>query len=224
MTTKEHLIDILKSNLGIILIGTVALIAYFSGCGKGGGVQKPDTHDTVSHSYQVLQPMVINPPYTPQQQGNTIMPINIPAQYNASGDIAKLTAQYNDLVTKFLSLKNYSDSITLKDTSGNRVGVVNLKQQVSENTLQSTQSSYQLYFPKTVTTITNTIYPKIKNQWFLGGEAGSTIGNPNVDADLALLLKNKKENILKLGFGYNLTTKQPEVKVGYYQKLSFHIP
>jgi hypothetical protein len=214
-----HVKDILKNNLGILIIGIAFLIFWFGGYGKNTGNQKPDTHDTVTTTTQVLQPMIINPPYTPQQQGNTVFPINIPAQYNASADIAKLTAQYEELVKNFLALKNYKDSITLKDTAGNRVGVVNLDQVVSENTLKSTQSSYQLYFPKTVTTITNTIYPKIKNQWFLGAQGSSTVGNPNINLGLGLLLKNKKENILQLGVGYNLTNKQPQVFLGYYQKI-----
>lgn len=217
---KQNLIDILKHNLGIILIGALFLLFWFNGCGKGG-TQRPDTDDTVTHTEQILQPIIVNPPYIPQQQGQTIIPVNIPAQYNASGDMAKLTAQYQDLVTKFLSLKNYSDSITLKDTAGNRVGVVNLKQQVSENELKSLQSSYQLYFPHTTTTITNTIYPKIRNQWFSGGSIGSTVNSNNLSVNLGLLLKNKKENILNVGFGFNINTGQPEVRLGYYQKLSF---
>lgn len=216
---NQHVKDILKTNLGILIIGVLFLIFWFSGCGKNTGSQRPDTHDTTTITSQVLQPMIINPPYTPQQQGSTVFPINIPSQYNASADIAKLTVQYEELVKNYLALKNYRDSITLKDTAGNRVGVVNLDQIVSENTLKSTQSSYQLYFPKTITTITNTIYPKIKNQWFLGGQASSTIGNPNINLGLGLLLKNKKENVMQLGIGYNLTTKQPQVYLGYYQKI-----
>lgn len=216
---KATLIDIFKRNIGIILLGVGFLIFWFGGCGKDTGSQRQNTHDTVTVTQQVLQPMIINQPYTPQQQGQTVFPINIPAQYNASADIAKLTAQYQDLVQKFLSLKNYSDSITLKDTAGNRVGVVNLKQQVSENELKSLQSSYQLYFPKTTTTITNTIYPKIKNQWFIGVQGSSTLGNPNINLGLGLLLKNKRENILQLGIGYNLTNKEPQVFLGYYQKI-----
>jgi len=216
---KAQLLDIFKRNIGILVIGTLFLIFWFGGCGKDNGNQPQNTSDTVRVTTQVLQPMIINPPYQPQQQGNTVFPINIPAQYNASGDIAKLTAQYEELVRNYLSIKRYADSITLKDTAGNRVGVVNLNQTVSENTLKETQSSYQLYFPKTVTTITNTIYPKIKNQWFIGGQASSTVGNPNINLGLGLLLKNKKENVLQLGAGYNLTTKQPQVYLGYYQKI-----
>lgn len=216
---KAQLLDIFKRNIGILVIGTLFLIFWFGGCGKDNGNQPQNTSDTVRVTTQVLQPMIINPPYQPQQQGNTVFPINIPAQYNPSGDIAKLTAQYEELVRNYLSIKRYADSITLKDTAGNRVGVVNLNQTVSENTLKETQSSYQLYFPKTVTTITNTIYPKIKNQWFIGGLASSTTGNPNINLGLGLLLKNKKENVLQLGAGYNLTTKQPQVYLGYYQKI-----
>jgi len=211
---KQHLIDILKHNIGVILIGVAFLIFWFGGCGHNTNAPQ-NTHDTTTHTVQTLQPIVINPPYQPQQQGQTILPITIPQQYNASADIAKLTTQYQELVTKFLSLKRYSDSITLKDTAGNRVGVVNLDQTVSENTLKETKSSYQLYFPHTTTTITNTIYAPIKNQWFVGG----TVTGPDMTFDLGLLLKNKKENILQLGVGYNFITGKPQAKVGYFQKI-----
>lgn len=215
---KSQIIDIIKHNLGVVLIGGLFLLFWFNGCGKGGN-QPQNTRDTTNTTTQVLQPMIINPPYQPQQSGQTIMPINIPAQYNPSEDIAKLTSQYQELVKNYLSLKNYKDSITLRDSSGNRVGVVNLDQTVSENTLKETKSSYQLYFPHTTTTITNTIYPKPKNQWFFGG----AVGGPDLSIDLGLLLKNKKDNILQLSGGYNIVTGKPEGKIGYYQKLSFHL-
>lgn len=217
---KQQLLDILKHNLGIILIGTLFLIFWFNGCGKPSN-QPQNTSDTVTHTQQVLQPIVINPPYTPQQSGQTIMPINIPSQYNPSADIIKLTQQYNDLVKQFLSIKNYKDSITLKDTAGNRVGVVNLDQTVSENTLKSTQSSYQLYFPHTTTTITNTIYPKPRSQVYFGGGVSSSLNSGNLSVDLGLLFKNKKDNVLQLSGGYDLFTGKPLFKIGYYQKISF---
>lgn len=219
MTTKEHLVDIFKRNAGIILVGALFLIFWFNGCGKTGENPK-NTHDTTTVTHQVLQPMIINPPYQPQQQGNTVFPINIPAQYNPSADIAELTKQFKELANNYLAIKKYADSITLKDSAGNRVGVVNLNQTVSENTLKETQSSYQLYFPKTITTITNTIYPKPKNQWFFGGQVGSTFGNPQISVDIGLLLKNKKDNILQVIVGYNLGARQFEGKIGYYQKIS----
>lgn len=210
--------EILKNNLGILIVGIAFLIYYFSGCGKNTS-NPNNTSDTVRTTTQVLQPMIINPPYQPTQQGQTVFPINIPSSYNASADIAKLTAQYNELVKNYLATKNYQDSITLKDTAGNRVGVVNLKQVVSENTLKSTQSAYQLAFPHTTTTITNTIYPPIKNQLFIGANGSSTVGNPQVSLGLGLLLKNKKENIFQLGVGYNLGNKQPQISLGYYTKI-----
>lgn len=217
---KQHIIDIIKHNFGILVIGSLFLLFWFNGCGKGGDTPSPKS-DTVTHTQQVLQPIVVNPPYTPQQSGPTVVPINIPSQYTASADIAKLTEQYNELVKQFLSIKNYRDSITLKDTAGNRVGVVNLDQTVAENTLKSTQSSYQLYFPHTTTTITNTIFPKKKNQLFFGANFTSTTTTPRFTASIDLLLKNKSDNIFSLGGGYDIYSKQPLVKVGYYQKLSF---
>lgn len=209
--------DFFKKNFAILVIAALMLMLYFQGCFDRFTNQPQATRDTVTT--QIPQPIVIMPQYQPQQAGNTVFPINIPAQYNPSGDIQKLTEQYNDLVKKFLASKTYKDSIELKDTAGLKVGIVNLTQGVSENELKYTQPSYQLSFPKTTITIREPYVPR--NQVFIGGGLSSTL-NPAVfsEAEIGLMLKNKKENMLGLAGTYNFPQNSPGVKISFYKKIS----
>ena len=229
---KSEIWDIAKKNFGILLIGALFLIFYFNGCGNGGK-GGTTTRDTTTLVQQVLQPIVVNSPYTPQQDGKTVY-VSIPQSAQGvipASTMEGLIAQVKDLSIRIEALgneyyatKHYQDSITLKDTAGTRVGVVNLKQTVSENTLQSTQPSYQLYFPKTTTVITNTIYPKAKNQVYIGGIFSSTFQVPTVQGGVGLLLKNKKDNIFGAGFIHNFSNSSSGAQVSYYQKIQLKKP
>src|SRR6187402_1314303 len=220
---KSEIWDIAKKNFGILLIGALFLIFYFNGCGNGGR-GGTNTRDTTTLVQQVLQPIVVNSQYTQQQDGKTQY-VTLPGSAQGvipASKMEALIAQVKDLSVRIEALgkeyyatKHYQDSITLKDTAGTRVGVVNLKQTVSENTLQSTQPSYQLYFPKTTTTITNTIYPKAKNQVYVGGIFSNTFNVPDVQGGIGLLLKNKKDNIFGAGFNYNFTHSVMGAQVSY---------
>lgn len=225
---KTDIIDILKKNFGILLIGALFLIFYFNGCGARAG---RTTTDTVSHTTQVLQPIVVNPEYVPQQKGSTTY-VQLPG--NAQGVIPastmdSLISQVRDLSNRiealgkqYYAIKHYEDSISLKDTAGNNVGVVNLKQIVSENTLQSTQPSYQLKFPHTTTTITKTVYPKLKNQVYAGLNLTSLLNNPNFQqVDVGLMLKNKKDGIFSVAGTYDFKMASTGVRLGFYKKISF---
>jgi hypothetical protein len=224
MAEKMTIGDAIKKNLGIILVAIVFFIFFFSGGreilqGKG----RPGTSDTSSVTVQQPQPIIIMPQYQPQQVGNTSYPIVIPSQYQPAQDLTKLTEQYTKLANEFLAIKNYKDSIELKDTAGTKVGVVHLSQTVSENTLKSTQPTYQLSFPHTTTTITK--YAPLKRQVFVGVSVESLLNKPNIQQiDLGLLLKNKtNEDIISISGTYSLPLKQPGVKIGYYKKLSFKV-
>lgn len=230
---KTEIWDIVKRNLGVVLIGIVFLILYFSGCGGRDGRGGRNTSDTVTTTTQVLQPIVVGPQYVPQQNGQTVY---VPIPQSAQGvvpasTIEGLIAQVKDLseriealAKQYYATKNYEDSFPLKDSAGTNVGNVTLKQTVSENTLQSTQPTYQLKFPYTVKTITNTIYPKVKNQLFLGGGAQTLLNNPKLQqVDVGLLLKNKQENVLALSGVYDFPNASPGIRLAYYQKLQFNL-
>lgn len=145
----------IKSNfIGLIAI-ILMIILFFTGTGKGcrGGDDTTDTLHVKTETVYVPQPPVYIPQYIPVPSGSTA-PVIIPPSYQPSGDYNQLLKQYNDLVNKHLTINTYQDSIQLKDSSGKRVGVVNIKDEIQENTIKSRTPNYQLTFPHTTTTIT----------------------------------------------------------------------
>jgi hypothetical protein len=210
----------LSDNFKFLAVTALVLLFYFKGCFDRFVPEKKTSSETTTK--QEPQPPVVMPVYIPQQRGATSYPVYIPNQYNPSADISKLTDQYNALVKEFLAVKNYKDSIELKDSSGKKVGVVNLSQIVSENTLKSTQPSYQLNFPHTYTTITNTVYPKPRNQIFLGGGMETGVNNNLIEqAKLGLLLKNKKDLIVGIAGTYDFPSRKPGIEISIFKKISF---
>ncbi len=221
---KENRMTFIKTNWLSLLVIVLFIWVMFkpSGCGPSLPWEKGknDTISVKSETVQVPQPIVIMPPYTPQQAGSTSYPIVIPSQYNPSQDIVKLTEQYNNLVKEFLASKNYKDSFQLKDSSGQRVGVVNLDQVVSENELKSTQPSYQLSFPHTTTTITLKDPPK--NQLYIGAGITGNIATPVNGVTGGLVFKNKKDRLFGLSAGaqYYNGTFVPQFGLSTYWKIS----
>lgn len=215
--------DAIKKNLGIILVGIMFFMFWFSG-GKEALQRKRGVtiSDTTTTTQQIPQPIIIMPAYTPTQAGSTVVPITIPAQYTPSTDNAELVKQYESLVKEYLSQRRYQDSIQLKDTAGNRVGVVNLDQVVSENKLKSTQPSYQLSFPLTTRTITNTVYPPPRTQVSLGVGLHSFLNNPLPNqVEVTALIKNKQNVTIGFGPTYDFRIKEPGLKVSLHKVLSF---
>lgn len=192
-----------------------------AGCGPNIGNGK-DTVRVETHTEYIPQPPIQIPVYMPTQSSSQA-PIIIPPSYQPSKDYETLIKQYNDLANKFLAVNTYKDSITLKDTSGMRVGVVNLQDVVSENQLKSRSPSYQLSFPHTTTTITLREPPK--NQVFFGGGLSGSPTFPVNGVDLGLIIKNKKDRVYDFKAGmrsYNGSTFQPNFQIGTYWKIKFH--
>jgi len=223
--------DVIKKNLWIFIVLIFLLVMFLRGCFNGIGAQKP-TSDTTTRIIQVPQPIIINPPYQPQQSGQTIY-VPIPSNnqpVTPATDIAGLTQQViqlnsriDNLAKEYYAIKHYEDSIPLKDTSGLRVGVVNLKQTVSENQLKSTQPSYQLNFPHTITTINNYAIPR--NQVFIGaGFQTGLKGAGFTQVNLGLQLKNKRDQMFGGAVGYDLKTKQPGLNITYYKLITIKKP
>jgi hypothetical protein len=210
--------DFVSRNFGWLIAFVAFIIFMFSDAGQGCRSrfnQKPDTVRVETKTEYIPQPPVFIPQYVPVQSGTTQVPVVIPPNYQPSQDLAKLTEQYNQLVKEFLSVKTYKDSITLKDTAGQRVGVVNLEDVISENEFKSRAPSYQLTFPHTTTTITLREPPR--TQLFLGG--GLTA--PVMGANIGAALKNKKESMFQLNAGaFSLNGEvRPYFGLSYYKLL-----
>lgn len=194
--------DLISKNFLPLIIIALLVVLMVQRCGSNGQDRR-NTSDTVTKvvTVQIPQPPVFIPQYTPVQTSST-QPIVIPSQYRPSDDLQQLMTQYNELVTKYLSMNTYKDSITLKDTAGNRVGVVNIEDAISENKIQSRKPDYQLYFPQTTitTTITNKIYEKTR-QLYIGGDIMGNKDNYINQVSLGLLYKDKKDRLggIKIG-------------------------
>lgn len=190
----------LKNNWLAVLAIALFLWLMFkpTGCGPNIGGGK-DTVRVETHTEYVPQPPVQIPVYIPTQSTSQA-PIIIPPSYQPSKDYESLVKQYNELANKFLSVNTYKDTITLRDTTGASVGVVNLQDVVSENQIKARNPSYQLNFPHTTTTITLKEPPR--RQIFLGPSL--SIGQSNLlnGADLGLIYKNKKERLYNFSLGF----------------------
>lgn len=234
MTGKLILAEIwlfIKLNFKWMLLVVLILILFSRGCFNSFMPQKA-TSDTTTRVIQVPQPIIINPPYQPAQSGATIY---VPVPGNSqpvtpATDIAGLTQQVillnsriENLAKEYYAIKHYEDSIPLHDTSGLRVGVVNLKQTVSENTLKSTQPSYQLTFPHTITTINNYAVPR--NQVYIGGGFNTGLkGTGFSQVNLGLQFKNKTNHMFGAALGYDLQSKQTGLNITYYKLITIKKP
>lgn len=193
---------ITRNFLGIIIIILGTLI-YFQRCNTKIEPQKPEVK---TETVYVQQPPVYIPQYVPVPH-NVQTPVIIPPSYQPSTNLDSLLKQYNQLATKFLEVKTYKDSIELKDTSGKKVGIVNIEDVISENTLKSRKPSYQLNFPVTTITITNP--PKLKNQIYVGG---GILGNQKDFVNggkIGLYLKNRKDQMY--GISAHAVTNYPVI-------------
>lgn len=214
--------DWIKKNiLQLLLIGAVALL-FLQRNPFGKADSYESKRDTVHSIQYVQQPPVIIPQYIPIKDG-VQAPTVIPQDYIASSDYKELLKQYQDVVNKYLSTTTYKDSIELKDSTGKKVGIVNLEDKISKNEITSRKPNYQLTFPHTTTTITVTEPYKPKNQLYVGGGITGNQQSPVNGAYVGLLWKNKKDQIYSINTGI-LTMRgivKPQFGVSAYWKLKF---
>ena len=205
------------------LIVALAMIVFFLFFLKGCFQAKPQPIITVQRDTQYIQqPPVIIPQYQPVViKSEAPNPVIIPQQYKEpTSDINELKQQIKDLADQFYAVNHYKDSLQLKDSAGNRVGVVNMEDAVSQNEIQSRNPSNSLRLPVITNTITIDHPYEAKNRLYLGG---GVLGN-RIDLLTAikagLILKNKKDNIIEV----NATVNKGlgiGAEVGYYHKISF---
>lgn len=216
---KQHWVGL----FALLAIVVLFFITRPFGCNK----PVPDTvvtkHDTTIAYVQ--QPVQYVKEYVPIQTGSQA-PVIIPPQYVPSTDNAVLLKQYIEVTNKYLALNTYKDSVVLRDSSGKRVGVVNLDDGVSENQIKYRKPSYQLAFP--LTTINNTTIitkhdqPHVK--FYLGGEITGNQTNFVNGGMLGVGIQNKKDGFYSIKGGLLTIPGQPirpQFGVGYYQKISF---
>lgn len=216
------LLEWANKNVWQLIILFLFLIIGITTCTKRGWMdnvkQGPDTVFTTKTEYIPQAPVFI-PQYIPTQTGSQ-QPIIIPSQYQPSQDLTTLIKQYQDLANKFLAQNTYVDSIQLKDSSGRRVGVVNLQDMVSENQIKTRKPSYQLTFPITTNTFTITQQAKSRAKFYVGASLAGEQEKVLKQAGIGLIYNSKRDALWGIkanyefgqGFNYELSR---------YWKLSF---
>lgn len=175
---------------GIILV--LVLYVAFSKNGCSPKHQKSDTvtvHDTTwsvhdTTIYKTLKGKVLH---------DTIA---TPPEYIADTNYPKLLAQYNDLLSKYMALVEFRDTIRL-DT----LGYVAITDTVNQNNIKgrSVRSNYKI--PTITNTITINNYQKPKAKLFFGGGIDLSPSLAPVGAHAGLLLNTKKDQLIGLQVG-----------------------
>lgn len=186
----------------ILIIAGLFIFFFFSdplGCNHPVKPKRDTT--TTTNTVYVPQPPVYVKEYVPVPSSSQA-PIILPPQYqNLPTDTAGLKALIADLAKKYYTTNTFNDSIQLKDSSGNRVGIVNLEDQISENVFKLRKPSYTLNFPHTTTTNTITVTNPPKFQVLVGGGVTGNQKNFVNGGYLGFGFRNKREQVYLLNLG-----------------------
>src|SRR6478672_3770415 len=200
----------IKNNL-LSLIILVALIVFFilfaKGCFQVKGDQTLQPTVTIKRDTQyIVQPPVTIPQYQPIiVKTEPAQPTVIPKIYQeTSTDIKELTRQVKELAAQFYAINHYRDSIQLKDSSGNNVGMVRLDDAVSQNQIQSRNPSYSLRLPVITNTITIDHPYQPKSQVYLGGGVSGSRESFVQQIEAGILLRNKQDQMYGLKAGIDV--------------------
>jgi len=215
-----------KKNILSLIIIVLFILYGLKNCNGFFGNNVAPKSDTIysSHTEYVQQPPQIIPQYIPMPSSTQQAPIIIPNQYKPDTTLNGVLRQYMELLNKYLAKNNYVDSVVLKDTAGNRVGVVKLEDQISENKFTYRKPSYQLTFPVTTNTITITKGAKKRNEIYFGGVIEGSTQNILNSAGLGLLLKTKKDAVWGFNAKYQFNNQAINYELSRYFKISFRKP
>ena len=209
--------------MSLVVIALLIIIGIRSCRGGifGGTEQRPNDTVHTTNTVYVQQPPITVKEYVPIQSGSAA-PIIIPQQYKPdTSSMGIFLRQYMALAEKHFATNTYQDSITLKDSAGTRVGVVNLEDKISENKIVSRKPSYSLTFPVTTKTTTITVYPKQRAQFYIGGLIEGSQKQVITSGGLGLLYKSRKDAIWELNAKYNFQQQAITYELGRYWKISF---
>lgn len=183
--------------LAAIIIILVIFMATGNGRGcRGNNVKKSDTvvkHDTTwsvhdTTIYKTLKGKVLHDT------------IKTPPQYIADTNYPRLLAQYNDLLSKYMALVEFRDTVRL-DT----LGYVAILDTVNQNAIKgrSVRSNYKIPTVTVTKTITHYDPPKAQLYYGFGLDLNPTLAPTGAHG--GLILKTKKDQLigLQIGTGIN---------------------
>lgn len=188
----------LKQLPSIIIIFLV-LIILIQRCKSGNNTPlNINTHDTTtSIKYVYVKDSGHSKPIYIKGGRDTILENTI--EYVPSEEYSDLLEQFNDLKIALLSKNIYKDEIPI-DTFGN----IKITDTIQRNMIVGRGWTTDIKVPEKTITITNNIYPKPKNQLYIGGSIEGNEQDIVQQINIGLLLKTKKDNIIGVYAGTSL--------------------
>lgn len=192
-----------------ILLLTLVGMLFFKKDGPTIVPQPVITRDTVYITHSGTTPV-----YTPVVVTTTPAK-TVPTFYLPDTTYKGVLRQYQELVDRYLATTTYRDTVRLDS-----VGYVALQDTVSQNRLLHRATTYSYHVPVTTVTIREPYVPRTQLYY------GFTLSGPAYPlpgfntAQLGVLLKNKRDNVLGAAAGYQLHT-GVVASISYYHKLSF---
>lgn len=200
-------------NLIVVILIVIVLLQR---CGGDGGnntnLNKTDTVVSVVNHY--YKDSGSSKPIFIKGGRDTILESSI--EYIPSDDYEELYNQFQDLKAILLSKNIQKDDIPI-DTFGHII----LTDTIQKNLIIGRGYVSTIKIPEKTITITNTIYPKPKNQWYVGGGISGDKLQIVKQIEAGLLFKNKKDQIFGIFAGMN-TNGQVQYGVQSYWKIKLH--
>lgn len=178
----------------VVIVLVLIVVLQRTGCNGIPGFEKPKSDTTVVHdtSWSVHDTTIYK-----TLKGKTLHDtVPTPPEYIADTNYPKLLAQYNDLLSKYMALVEYRDTIRI-DT----LGYVSILDTLNQNFIKgrSVRTNYKI--PTVTKTVTINNYAIPKTQLYLGGgiAINKTLGVTGVE--VGGILKTKSDKIFGLNVG-----------------------
>lgn len=204
-----------QSNVINLFIVVLLCTILLQNCGKTPLTLLPGKSDTtvivVNHLYRDTthtKPIFI------KGERDTVLESSI--EYLPSDNYSELYNQFNSLKQSLLSKNIYQDSLKI-DT----FGYIKLIDTIQRNLIIGRSFIKDLNIPNKTVYITNTVYPPIKRQLYIGGALQGTNNQLITQLNLGLVYKNKHDHLYGLYSGLN-TNGQLSFGVQSYWKIKLY--
>lgn len=182
----------IKNNILNLIVLLLLGVLLIDRCGKSG-TPTPQSHsDTITQTYyHYIKDTSHSKPIFIKSERDTVFENS--TEYIPSDDAGELREQFEKVIEELLSKNIYKDQIKIDS-----FGTIDIIDTVQKNTITGRLIRKDLKIPEKTTTIINTIYPKPKNQFFIGGGIGGNQFTPVHDINLGLALLNKKSQLFEV--------------------------
>lgn len=203
--------DFITKNFSVLLVAVLILFLWSKGMFKPAPALQPtivvvsDTTDKQHTGTIITTPPIIQ--YVPYPVEKVTKEILSDSNY------------VKQIIADYLSKRIQKDTLHLPDT----LGYVAVTDTVTSNRVVNRKWDFNIKERTITNTVTIKEPYKPKTQLYYGFEISSPLsdilGIQQLQA--GLIIKNKKDNILKANIGYNFMTNSPIATLGYYPKFHF---